>query len=122
MKRSLVLALFYASAGLIIFDLYAIASRFTSVNSDPVAWLKVAFAVLLQVLALGIGFLYVKFLSAYDKPHTRARLMLDTLPVRLVPVLAAGLLAAWGYTMLYNGINCGSHPLPSNRGMTTCPR
>jgi hypothetical protein len=122
MKRSLALVLFYATAALVVADLYAVASRFTGSQptTDPVNWLRVAFAVLLQLLAVGGTVLYFAFLSRYDKPNTKSSTILDALRLRFVPVLAAALLAAFSFNMLYNAMNCGNHPFPVNRS-PACP-
>jgi uncharacterized membrane protein len=123
MKRSLALILFYACAVLFIADAYAVASRFLGYRAepDPVDWLKVSFALLIQLVAVTITSLYFWFLSHYDKPDTSPHAILDTLRLRFAPVLVAGLLAAFAYSMLYNGVNCGNHPFPINKG-PTCPR
>lgn len=120
MKRSLALTLLYASAALLLADGYAVANRLIRVDADPVAWTKVFFALLLQLVAIGMTAGYFWFLSRYDKPDTRPNAILDTLRLRFAPLLIAGLLATFGYSMLYNGLNCGSHSFPINRG-STCP-
>ena len=123
MKRSLALILFLGCVILVLADAYAVISRFAGSrpDPDPVDWLKVSFALLIQLVAVGITTIYFWFLSQYDKPDTRPHVILDTLRLRLVPVLISGLLAAWAYSMLYNGMNCGNHPFPISKG-PTCPR
>jgi hypothetical protein len=121
MSRTQKIFLFYALVILVAFDLNAISQRFFLANPDAIGWSKVvASAVLQGLLALGL-IAYIPFLWRKSTPSSTSRFMLGPMGWKIVPLIALGILAAWSVAMLYNGFNCGSHPLPSARGAPLCP-
>lgn len=123
MLRTYKLLLFYAGVVLAAFDANAIVQRFFFASPDPIAWEKVAVAALLQGAAFGIALPYLAFISRVRTPLLgRNRSLLFALDLRLAPLLACGILCAFSVTVLFNAVNCGNHPLPTNRGMSVCPK
>jgi hypothetical protein len=122
MTRTHKILLFYAGALLAGFDVHAVIQRFFVSVPDPVAWEKVFIAILLQLVVAALALAYFAYLGRAKALDTRPHLILDGLRLRYLPVLGLGMLAALSVTILYNAVNCGSHPLPANRGMSTCPR
>ena len=121
--RAYKLLLFYAAFALAAFDMHAIAHRFFLSAPDPVAWEKLAVAVLLQAVVFALAWPYLRFISRTRPPLLeRQRSLLFSLDLRLAPILGLGLIAAAAVAVLYNAVNCGNHPLPANRGMSVCPR
>jgi hypothetical protein len=122
MRHAYKLAIFYALVVLAAFNLHALVSRFMLEAPDPVAWHKVGFALFLQFIAVGVAVLYLQWLSRTDMSLFEASPSLFFLGLKTTPLVASGVLLAFSVTILYNSVNCGNHPLPSNRGMSTCPR
>ena len=121
MSRTQKIFLFYALVILAAFDLNAITQRFFLTSPDAIAWSKVGASVILQVL-LALGLItYIPFLWRQGAPSSTSRFMLGPMGWKVVPLIALGTLAAWSVAMLYNGFNCGSHPLPTARGIPLCP-
>lgn len=116
LKRSEQLLLFCALAILGAFDIHAAAHRALYGAADPIDWAKVILAIFLQIVGVYLGLLSVRWFK-----HARERRSIVwTFRLYWVPIAAAGLLAAYSVTILFNGINCGGTPVPTNRGMPTC--
>jgi hypothetical protein len=113
--------LFYAALLIGAFDVFSLASRFFESSPDPIAWDKVFVAVVVQALSVLIFGIYLSWLSATGRHLLEAGSPYSLQRLGLIPVLMAGLLAAFSITVLHNGWNCGNHPIPTGRGMTTCP-
>jgi hypothetical protein len=121
MSRGYRLFVFYAAVALLAIDVYAVLSRFMGAPADSVSWQKILFALLLQAIALAILIACSYYMSIAKLPLVEGSSRLWSPGWRIVPFFAACLLAAYSYQMLFNALNCGSHPLPTNRGQTTCP-
>ena len=123
MARTYKLLLFYAALALAALDVHAVAQRFFQAAPDPVAWEKVALAMVLQAVAFALAWPGLTFLSRVRAPLlAKQRTLFFSLDFRLALIFGLGLLAALSVAVLYNAVNCGNHPLPTNRGMSVCPR
>jgi hypothetical protein len=122
MSRSYKLLLFYALLLLAAFDLQALSQRIFLAAPDPVNWAKVILSVALQATAVAGSVLYLNWLSRTGISLLERSPNLFSRGLKTLPLLASGLLAAFSVTVMYNAVNCGNHPLPTNRGMLTCPR
>ena len=121
MRRGHQLLLLYSLLLLAVLDLHALSQRFFLASPEPVAWEKVFVAALLQGIVIGAATLYLRWISSSGISLLEQEPNLLSRGLRTTPLLAIGLLAALSVTVLYNAVNCGSHPLPTSRGMTTCP-
>lgn len=121
MKRLYKLMLILGGALLLLFDARAVLARVAGTAGDEVDWLKVAFALTWQAIAVVGAVLYAAFLSRSRPMDTRPNVVLDALRLRLVPVFAVVLMAAFSVNVLYNAVNCGSQPIPTSRGNSKCP-
>ena len=121
MSRGYRLFVFYACVALLAIDAYAVLSRFMGAPVDPVSWQKTFFSLLLQAIALAILVGHSYYMSLAKLPLLEGSSRLWSPSWRIVPFFAACLLVAYSYQMLFNAWNCGSHPLPTSRGHTTCP-
>lgn len=115
---------FLCSAGvlLLLLDAYAFGARLLGATVEPVDWLEVVFALMLQSVALSGGFLYARFVG--QRPSTKGgpSAVVEVLRPGFMAVLFVGLLAAYSVRILYNAVNCGSQPIPTKRGNSTCAR
>ena len=115
------LLLFYSALLLGAFDLIALSSRLFERSPDPISWEKVFVAVAIQALSILIWGFYLSWLSATGRRLFDGGSPYSLQGFGLIPVIMAGLLAAFSITVLHNAWNCGNRPLPTSRGMKTCP-
>ncbi len=122
MRHANKLALFYASIGLAMFDLHAIASRFSTVSPPKIAWFKVGGAIIVQITLITIAYAYLSKLNRYsERKHSSVWTAFDLWRIRYAPIFILGLLAAYTVSMLCNGMVCGDQIFPPNiRGIPTC--
>ena len=123
MLRPHKLLLFYAAVVLGAFDANALVQRLLLVAPEPLAWGKIALALLLQAAAFAIACPYLWFIVRARKPLVeRNPIPFFPLNLMLAPLIPCGLIAGLSVAVLFNGLNCGSYPLPVHRGMALCPR
>ena len=116
------LLLFYAALALAAFDMHAVVRRLFLTAPDPVAWDKLAVAASLQAVVFALAWPYLTLVSRMKVSLLEKRRSLVSLDLWLAPILGLGLVAGLSVMVLYNSVNCGNHPLPTNRGMSVCPR
>jgi hypothetical protein len=119
MPRTLKLCTFYALALLLAFDVHAIAQRYLGGSTEPIAWLKVVGAFLLQAFALAAGAAYAGFLGKSEAFNAGE---FSSWRIKALPIVALGVAAAFSVAMLYNGMVCGNQPLPAVRGAPSCTK
>ncbi len=122
MSRGYKLLLFYSGLLIAAFDVHAVASRFFIGSPDAISWSKTCVALLIQAVAVLIAVVYAYWLSSTGRSLLEPETRFWSPGIRIAPMLVAGLLAAFSQQMLFNAWNCGDHPLPTSRGMPTCPR
>ncbi len=121
MSRIHRLLVFYAAVVVGLFDIQSIASRFFERSPDPISWPKVSVAVVMQFTALLIWASFLSWIGARGHSFVDARSTFSWRRFGMAPALVAGVIAAYSVTVLHNGWNCGNHPIPTSRGMPTCP-
>jgi hypothetical protein len=120
--RAYKLILFYAFVILLAFDVHAVVQRFLLESVEPIAWLKVTCAFIIQALTVGGGATYLGFLGDRRRSASTVLGPFDSWRIKLVPIIGIGVVAAFSIAMLYNGMVCGSQPLPTVHGVAMCTR
>jgi hypothetical protein len=121
MSRIHKLLVFYAAVIVGLFDIQSVASRFFERMPDPISWPKVFVAVAMQLTALLFWASFLSWLSAKGRSFVDAKSPFSWRRFGMAPAIFAAVIAAFSVTVLHNGWNCGNHPIPTSRGMTTCP-
>ena len=122
MSRNYKIVLFYAVALLAAIDIYTVSQRLFNAAPDPIDWMKLGFAAAIQIFVVAGTASYLSYLSRAKATSAVSNFVLNGFRLKFMPVLVLGLVAGLSVNMLYNGVNCGSHPLPSARGMSICPK
>jgi hypothetical protein len=102
-----------SSAALVFGDIWVVANTVPGVLS----WPKISLAVLMQVLLLaGLALHLTDRRTAGDEFQSESEMRRDRATPLIIFILVSGL----SWSLLYNGIRCGDHSLPTSRGAPIC--